>query len=253
MTIKIEGINMPKYIFFDTETTGPNKEDRIIQVGAMIFDENDNVEIFDELCYSDVEMKIEAMITHGITPDDIKDKPSFQESKFYNRIKELNNPQNYIIAHNMPFDMGMLQKENFKPQLKTIDTLRVARDVLEDEESHALQYLRYSLKLYKEEKSAAQKYDIEIKAHDAIGDVLVMKLLFNRLYTLVKEKYPDVDPYEKMEEITITPKILELFPFGKYKGEKISDIIEKDRAYATWMCENVDHLDLKITLSKLLG
>ena len=243
---------MPKYIFLDTETTGPDKEDRIIQVGAMIFDENDIVEIFNELCCSDVEMKIGAMIAHGITPDDIKDKPSFQESRFHKRVQELNNSQNYIIAHNMPFDMGMLQKENFEPQLRIIDTLRVARDLLEEEESHALQYLRYSLKLYKEEKNAENKYDIEIKAHDAIGDVLVMKLLFNRLYTLIEERYPDSDPYEKMEEITKTVKILEFFPFGKYKGQKISDVIEKDKDYAIWMCENVDHLDLKVTLSKLL-
>ncbi len=41
---------MAKYILFDTETTGNNEEDRIIQVGAMIVDTKGQLEVFDELC-----------------------------------------------------------------------------------------------------------------------------------------------------------------------------------------------------------
>jgi exodeoxyribonuclease X len=41
---------MAKYILFDTETTGNQEEDRIIQVGAMIVDAKGEVEVYDELC-----------------------------------------------------------------------------------------------------------------------------------------------------------------------------------------------------------
>ena len=60
---------MTKYILFDTETTGNQEEDRIIQVGAMIVDEKGKVEVFDELCSTVLPIKIEAMAVHGITPN----------------------------------------------------------------------------------------------------------------------------------------------------------------------------------------
>ncbi len=41
---------MAKYILFDTETTGNQEEDRIIQVGAMVVDSKGKIEVFDELC-----------------------------------------------------------------------------------------------------------------------------------------------------------------------------------------------------------
>jgi len=52
---------MPKYILFDTETTGKQEEDRIIQVGAMVVDSKEKVEVFDELCSRVLSIKIEAV------------------------------------------------------------------------------------------------------------------------------------------------------------------------------------------------
>jgi len=40
---------MAKYILFDTETTGNQDQDRIIQIGAMIVSSKDNIEVYDEL------------------------------------------------------------------------------------------------------------------------------------------------------------------------------------------------------------
>ena len=39
-----------------------------------------------------------------------------------------------------------------------------------------------------------KKYNITIKAHDAIGDVLVMKLFLSKLVAKVKEIFPEVNP-----------------------------------------------------------
>ena len=177
---------MAKYILFDTETTGNQEEDRIIQVGAMIVDAKGEVEVFDELCSTILPIKIEAMAVHGITPDLIEDKGVFTETNFYKTLQSLNNQENFLIAHNMPFDMGMMEKEGFVSQIRIIDTLRVAKHLLSEEKSKALQYLRYALELYKDEQEEADKYDITIKAHDAIGDVLVMKLLLSKLVALTK-------------------------------------------------------------------
>ena len=243
---------MTKYILFDTETTGNLEEDRIIQVGAMIVDAKGEVEVFDELCSTVLPIKIEAMVVHGITPDLIEGKGLFTETNFYKTLQSLNNQENFLIAHNMPFDMGMMVKEGFVSQIRIIDTLRVAKHLLPEQKSKALQYLRYSLEMYKEEQAETDKYNITIKAHDAIGDVLVMKLLLSRLVTLTKERFPEQNPMQKMEELTKTPIFIETFTFGKYKGKMISDVCKSDINYIYWMQKNMDlDVDMRYTLKKL--
>jgi DNA polymerase III epsilon subunit-like protein len=245
---------MAKYILFDTETTGTLEEDRIIQVGAMIVDAKGEVEVYDEFCSTDLPIKIEAMAVHGITPDLIKGKEVFTETKFYKTLQILNNQENFLIAHNMPFDMGMIEKEGFVSQIRVIDTLRVAKHLLGEQKSKALQYLRYALELYKDEQVEADKYNIKIKAHDAIGDVLVMKLLLSKLVALTKEKFPDNNPMLKMEELTKTPIFIETFVFGKHKGKKISEVCDSDIGYINWMQKNMDlDVDMKYTLDTIIG
>ena len=244
---------MAKYILFDTETTGNQEEDRIIQVGSMIVYSKGEVEVFDELCSTDLPIKIEAMEVHGVTPDLIEGKGKFCDTNFYKTLLSLNNQENFLIAHNMPFDLGMLKKEGFECNLQIIDTLRVAKHLLADT-PHRLQYLRYSLELYKDEKAEASKYNITIKAHDAIGDVLVMKLLLSYLVKLVKETYPGVNPMVKMQELTSTPIMIETFKFGKHKGKKIADVCDEDIGYINWMMEKMDlDTDMKYTLDKIMG
>ena len=166
---------MAKYILFDTETTGNQEEDRIIQIGAMIIDKN-GIEVHDELCSSEIDIKIEAMEVHNITPEQLKGKVNVVDTTCYKHFLELNCEENFLIAHNMPFDLGMLEKEGFKNRFSLIDTLRCARHLLEDAPYHRLQFLRYYLELYKQEESEAAKLNVELKAHSAISDVLNMKL-----------------------------------------------------------------------------
>ena len=245
---------MAKYILFDTETTGNQEEDRIIQVGAMIVDTKGQVEIFDELCSTVLPIKIEAMAVHGITPDLIENKGIFTDTNFYKTLQSLNNQENFLIAHNISFDIGMMEKEGFVSQIRIIDTLRVAKHLLAEQKSKALQYLRYALELYKDESAEADKYNITIKAHDAIGDVLVMKLLLSKLVSLTKEQFPDANPMLKMEELTTTPIFIETFVFGKHKGKKISDVCDSDIGYINWMQKNMDlDVDMKYTLDKIMG
>ena len=245
---------MAKYILFDTETTGNQEEDRIIQVGAMIVDSKGKIDVYDELCKALLPIKIEAMEVHGITPELLEGKGDFTDTKFYNTLQSLNTQENYLIAHNMPFDLGMLKKEGFESNITLIDTLRVAKHLLPESPYHRLQYFRYSMKLYLDELQEAQKYNITIKAHDAIGDVLVMKLLLSKLVALTKEKFPGINPMVKMAELTKTPIFVEIFKFGKYKGQKVEDVCDKDIGYINWMMDKMElDEDLQYTLDKIMG
>ena len=244
---------MAKYILFDTETTGAGENDRIIQVGAMVVHGRNDIEVFDQLCSTDVPISIEAMEVHNITPDVIKNQPPYTELAFTSKLLELNQKANYLIAHNISFDLGMLEKEGFSNNYTLIDTLRCSKHLLPESPHHRLQYLRYSLELYLTEQAEADKMNITIKAHDAIGDVLVMKLLLSKLVKLTQENYAGVNPMVKLAELTQTPVLMKTFKFGKHKGKEIADITKEDRSYVKWMRANMDlDEDMMFTLDYYL-
>ncbi len=245
---------MAAYVLFDTETTGNQEQDRIIQVGAMIVHSKENIEVFDELCSTTVPISLEAMEVHNITPDVIENLPPYAETAFSKKVVELNHKENYLIAHNINFDLGMLKKEGFVNHYTLIDTVRCAKHLLPDSPYHRLQYLRYALELYKTEGAEADKLGITIKAHDAIGDVLVMKLLLSKLVQLTQENFPGVNPMQKMAELTQTPVMMKTFKFGKYKGREIEEIANEDMGYVKWMRNNLDlDEDMTFTLDHYLG
>jgi exodeoxyribonuclease X len=245
---------MAKYILFDTETTGNQEHDRIIQIGAMIVHSKDEIEVFDELCMAPVPISIEAMEVHNITPELIADKGLYDETDFAIKLLQYNQKENFLIAHNIAFDLAMLEKEGFENNYTLIDTLRCAKHLLPESPNHRLQYLRYALELYQIEQKEAQNLGITIKAHDAIGDVLVMKLLLSKLLRISQENFPDVNPMQKLVELTQTPVMIRRFKFGKYKDREIAEIINEDRGYILWMRGNLElDEDMKFTLDYYLN
>ncbi len=233
---------MAKYIILDTETTGTEEADRVIQLGYMVLGAKE-IEVHNEFCSTDIDIKFGAMEVHGITPDMIENKPLCQETAAYKRLCELNTQENYMIIHNAPFDLKMLEKEGFDVQMKVIDTLRVAKHIFEEEEAHRLQYFRYKMGLYKYEEDEAKKLGIEVKAHDAIGDVLVLKLFLTKLKEAVQAKYPEENPVEKMVDLTNTPILVKTFRFGKHKGKSLQEVAQEDAGYLRWMLSSMDNLD----------
>ena len=245
---------MAKYVLFDTETTGNQEQDRIIQIGTMIVHSKDEIEVYDELCSSDVPITLEAMEVHNITPDVIENQPLFSQLISAKKIEEYNQAENFLIAHNIQFDLTMIQKEGFENHYTLIDTLRCAKHLLPESPNHRLQYLRYALELYLIEGAEADRLGITIKAHDAIGDVLVMKLLLSKLVRLTQEKFPGVNPMQKLAELTQTPVLMKTFKFGKYKDREIAEVINEDRSYLQWMRGNLDlDEDMQFTLDHYLA
>ena len=244
---------MAKYILLDTETTGASEKDRIIQLGYMVL-EGTTTKVYNDFCSAEVPISYAAMEVHNITPEMIEGKPPCKQTQAFQKLQELNTPQNYIIIHNAPFDLGMLQKEGFECNMQLIDTLRVAKHLLPDEEAHRLQYFRYKMELYKKEEAEAKRLGIEIKAHDAIGDVLTLKLLLSELRKLIQQKFPTQESVAKMVELTKTPIFIEKFRFGKYKNKTLQEVALQDRGYLEWMLNKMENLDddLRYSIKKVL-
>jgi len=246
-----EDSKISKIIFFDTETTGSSKDDQIIEIGAIIEDINGNlVEYFDELCSTTNNKLIhpEAMATHGIRNEDIKGLEPFVKSKFWKSIDKINKKSNYFVAHNLSFDLERLKFYGFSPKAKLIDTLQCAKHLFEVDEilgeweyalpNYKLQTFRYVLFSKEDENKEASRFNIDIKAHSALSDVVILKMFFNELIKRVAKK-DKKEALEALVELTNKPILVKKFNFGKYKGKKIEEVLKEDRGYLEWLYKDM--------------
>jgi DNA polymerase III epsilon subunit-like protein len=214
---------MRNIIFFDTETTGNTEKDYLCQLAY-----KNNEETFSALYKTPIKIPPEASAIHHISNKMIEDKPYFSKSEEYEKIKNLfENENSVVIAHNALFDLAILKNENILPK-NFICTLRLARH-LDSEgkiEKYNLQYLRYLLEI-----------EIEAQAHDALGDVLVLEKLFERLKIklMEKENLDDEKAIGKMIEISSHPSLFKYINFGKYAGKELKEITLIDRNYLEWL------------------
>lgn len=217
----------PKLIFFDTETTGNTEKDFLVQIAYKSTDKNGD-ENFVGLYKPEIKIPPEASAIHHITNKMVVDKPTFRESTDQPIIKKLfENANSIVVAHNAPFDLMIIKKEGIESK-NFICTLRLAR-YLDPEgkiDKYNLQYLRYLLDI-----------DVEANAHDAMGDVLVLEKLFERLKNKItkEENLKENEAIEKMIEISSHPSLLLSFNFGKHSGKKIEDVLKTDRGYLEWL------------------
>ncbi len=223
---------MSKIIFFDTETTGNEQKDFLCQIAYKTGEET-----FSALYKPPTKIPPEASAVHHITNKMVADKPAFQETTDAKKIKKLfEDADTVVVAHNAPFDLMIIEKEGIKPK-NFICTLRVARDL--DKEAkidrYNLQYLRYLLEI-----------EVEATAHDAMGDVLVLEKLFERLKNkIMSEENVDKNiAIEKMIEISSHPSIIKTLNFGKYKGKKVEEVVNIDRGWLEWLLREKEKGDV---------
>ena len=237
---------MQKIIFFDTETTGVNDTDFLCQLAYKTGNEQ-----FCELYKPEIKIPPEASSVHHITNKMVEGKPSFQTSPDYKKIKNLfEGENNIVVAHNAKFDLAIIKKENINPK-NVICTLRVARALDKENKipQHKLQFLRYFLNI-----------EIEATAHDALGDVLVLEKLFERLIDKIKkdENLDDKNAIAMMIDISSKPSLMHSFSFGKHTGKTVADVAKQDPGYLKWFLEtkerdNPEDEDWIYTLKYYLG
>lgn len=214
-----------RIIFFDTETTGNQENDRLCQLG--IKERGVEAPLLNALYNPPLPITFESMAVHHITQKMVDDKPAFLGAPEYADIKKLFEDENTIaVAHNVAFDIQMLEREGIKVA-RPLCTLKVAR-ALDPEDlipNYRLQFLRYFLGI-----------DVEASAHDAWGDVLVLESLFERLLVkLIEQKGSEQSAIEEMLEITARPSLITIFRFGKHIGKKVADVAKEDPGYLQWL------------------
>lgn len=264
---------MAKFLYHDTETTGIASEDRIIETAHLLVENGKLIEHIEDLCKPDnVKIKPAAAATHGYRNSDIKSKPSFNDTVSASKLIQFSEEDIYYVAHNAPFDLGMLAKEgiSFSPK-KVIDTLRVARHMYADNEMiemYKLQYFRY---VFEKEDGTDEFEDLEreymkqlnvthIQPHTALSDILVLWIFHEKL---AKDFNLSADDMVRLSQ---QPTMERGIQFGNVfeKGKPYSDIMNESYTqfgktkrgyeYLMWAVENMAmSLDREYTIKSHLA
>jgi len=216
-----------RIIFFDTETTGNGDTDRLcsLAVKERYVDEP----LLNATYKPPVPISIESMAIHHITEKMVAKRPAFKDSPEYPGLKDLfESDEVVLVAHNAAFDLAMLAREGIRPK-SVICTYKLAYELDPNDAlpNYRLQYLRYLLDL-----------DVEADAHDALGDVLVLEALFERLAQKMIERHGTEEAaLAAMLAVSARPLLFTTIRFGKYNGKHIEDVAKTDPSYLRWLLD----------------
>ena len=84
----------------------------------------------------------------------------------------------------------------------------------------------------KKEEGQKRELGIQIAAHDALGDVIVLKNFYDHLLQSHTQ--------EEMIEMCSRPILMEIMPFGKHKGKRIQEVAVSERRSLAYMLETFD-------------
>lgn len=226
--------------FFDLETTGVNVgKDRIVEISILKVYPNGNKESRTLRVNPEVPIPHEATAVHGISNEDVAHEPTFVQVA--PQIWEMLKDSDLAGYNSNRFDIPLLAEE----------FLRHGFDF--DLEKHRL--VDIQVIFFKKEPrdlTAAYKFycnkSLE-NAHSAEADVEATYEIFKAQI----EKYEDLENDIKfLSEFSSQKKTAdlagfigiddngnEIFNFGKYKGQTVKDVFEKDQGYYGWI-QNAD-------------
>jgi DNA polymerase-3 subunit epsilon len=223
-------------IFFDLETTGINiASDRIVEISYLKVDVNGNESGKTLRVNPGIPIPEKASAIHGITDEDVKDAPAFQEvAKSLAREFEGCDLAGY---NSVKFDIPLLAEE----------FLRVGVDIdLKRRKFVDVQII--FMKMEPRTLSAAYKFFTgkELSdAHSASADTRatyeVLQAQLDRYDNLENDIASLAEFSAHNRNVDFAGRIVydendvEIFNFGKYKGRPVHEVLEQDPGYYGWM------------------
>ena len=222
--------------FFDLETTGINiTTDRIVEISILKVYPNGTEESKTWLVNPEMPIPPEVVAIHGISNEKVANEPTFKEiaKDVYNMIKDA--------------DLGGFNSNRFDIPLLAEEMLRADVDFdMKNRVSVDVQTIFH--KMEKRTLSAAYKFYCDKNlddAHSAEADT-------NATYEVLKsqiERYDDLQNDVKfLAEFSTQRRFAdfagfisynkegeECFSFGKHKGKKVTEVLEKEPGYFGWL------------------
>ncbi len=210
-------------LILDTETHDLNGYPIEIAYAPCSFEQGvlviNQEQVFDEYFSCPEPIALGALATHHILEADIAEKPSFDTFKMPQDVQ-------YLIGHNIDYDIKAIQKCQPDFTVKGICTLALCRMVW-PELPHSLSAMYYHVM---DDLELARKHLRH--AHNAKADIYFTGVI---LKTLVEQLgIKDMNSLFIMSETSRIPKYI---TFGKHKGTAIKDL---DSGYVSWLLKQPD-------------
>lgn len=180
------------YIALDLETSGVNPaSDKIIEIGMAKIVDGEVVSTYNKLFDPSLELSDRITQITGISNEMLKGMPKINDC--INEIIDFTGDLP-LLGHNIIFDYSFLKKaavnNNLRFEKKGIDTLKIARRLLNDVPHKNLEYL-------------CSYFQIDPgNSHRALSDALSAKKLYDRLY----EIKPEDDAFETAIQLNYSVK-----------------------------------------------
>ncbi len=230
-------LNLTKPIcFFDLETTGTNvAKDRIVEISILKIFPNGNKESKTWLVNPEMEIPPEVIAVHGISNEKVANAPTFKQlsKEIYKMIRDSD-----LAGYNSDrFDIPLLAEEMLRSEVDFDMKHMVSVDV---------QTIFH--KMEKRTLEAAYKFycdKVLEEAHSAAADTnATYEVLLSQL-----ERYPELEnDIKKLSAFTTRKQSLDfagfigvdkdgapIFTFGKHKGKKVEEILDKEPGYFGWI------------------
>jgi DNA polymerase-3 subunit epsilon len=222
--------------FFDLETTGTDiSKDRIVEIAILKLFPDGSQEKMEARANPEMPIPEEASAVHGITNEMIANEPTFKEQS--NKIYEFIKGCDLAGFNSDRFDIPLLVEELLRAEIefdfkntKTIDVQTIFHKM-------EARTLVAALKFYcNQELTDAHSAHADTQA---THDVLLAQL----------DRYQDLEPtVDFLNEFSTRRKTADFagfvvydktgemcFGFGKHKGKKVTEVLEKEPGYFGWV------------------
>ena len=223
-------------IFFDLETTGINiASDRIVEISYFKIYPDQREESKTFLVNPSIRIPEEAIAIHGITNEDVKDAPAFNE--IAKALVNVFEGCDFAGYNSNKFDLPLLAEEFIRANI--------------DFDLKKRKFIDVQVIFYKREQrtlSAAYQFYCNrdlTNAHSAEADTRATYEVLQAQLDMYSDLQNNVDELSKYSahsravdfvgRIVYNDNDEEIFNFGKYKGQTVVSVLTKDPSYYSWM------------------
>lgn len=238
--------------FFDLETTGVNiVNDRIVEIGIVILNVDGSKDTHRYLVNPTIPIPVASSLVHGIYDKDVTDSPTF--AQLADELYDLLNPCDLCGFNSNRFDVPLLVEE----------FLRVDRNFSIDERN-LIDVRNIFVMMERRDLTSAYKFycDKNLEnAHSALADVEATFEVFLKQVERYDELSNDIHEINNttrhdLDQIDTANRLVKLngkaaFNFGKYKGQYVEDVLQKDSGYFGWIMRSDFPLHTKQKLKEI--
>lgn len=250
--------------FFDLETTGINIAlDRVVEISILKVMPNGEQKIYTNRINPGIPIPAETSLIHGIYDEDVKDAPLFKDlAKTIAKFLEGCDLSGFNILR---FDVPVLVEEflragvNFDvSKRKLIDSQKIFHLMEKRNLSAAYKFYcdKELVNAHSAEADTIASHEILIKQIERYDGREVEDMKGNKL-GVIQNDMEAIHNITLQKMVDLAGRMIfndngeEVFNFGKHKGKRVVDILDKEPMYYNWIQKNDFSLDTKRKLTEI--